>query len=228
MSSTTTHTNNTQNINHLVDSDEEDFENGEIRHGNFYLTREAFECLCEVFTKSLHKSSNMMSGTIYELQLPLYKILVSELTLEVTCKENSFTIDAKEISKHINETLDSLTQSIQEEMEPAITASVLKNLESNSIPFEALMDAFEEAAKNGFLTIVERMLEDERIDPSANNNNSINLAAKHGHIKVVERLLQDGRVDPSRALRVAERRGQKAVIDRLKQDPRVLAAAVDL
>jgi hypothetical protein len=51
----------------------------------------------------------MMTGIIYELELPLYKILVSELTLGVTCEVDyqgkNCTIDAEEIREHIEDTL---------------------------------------------------------------------------------------------------------------------------
>jgi len=44
---------------------------------------------------------------------------------------------------------------------------------------------------------VERLLQDPRVDPSANGNNAIQCASDKGHTTVVERLLQDPRVDPS-------------------------------
>jgi len=45
--------------------------------------------------------------------------------------------------------------------------------------------------------VVERLLQDDRVDPSARNNLAIRWANDHGRVKVVERLLQDDRVDPS-------------------------------
>jgi hypothetical protein len=82
---------------------------GEIRNNRFYLMRDEFEYLCKAFDKSQHKSSNMMTGIIYELELPLYKILVSELTLGVTCEVDyqgkKCTITAEEIREHVKDTL---------------------------------------------------------------------------------------------------------------------------
>jgi hypothetical protein len=81
------------------------------------------------------------------------------------------------------------------------------------------------AARNGHLAVVEQLLQDERVDPSANDNFAIGLAAGNGRLAVVERLLQDLRVDPSAdnnyAVRLAAERGHLAVVERLLQDVRV-------
>ena len=44
------------------------------------------------------------------------------------------------------------------------------------------------------MAVVERLLQDERVDPSAGDNHAITYAAKNGHFAVVERLVQDERV----------------------------------
>ena len=41
-----------------------------------------------------------------------------------------------------------------------------------------------------------RLLEDQRVDPSALDNAAIKLASSNGHLDVVGRLLEDQRVDP--------------------------------
>ena len=51
--------------------------------------------------------------------------------------------------------------------------------------------------RNGHLSIVERLLQDTRVDPSGNGNADIRNACENRHIEIVERLLQDHRVDPS-------------------------------
>jgi hypothetical protein len=70
-----------------------------------------------------------------------------------------------------------------------------------------------------------RLLQDERVDPSANNNYAIGFGAQNGHLDVVERLLQDVRVDPSAddndAVAWAAGNGHLAVAERLLQDKRV-------
>jgi hypothetical protein len=86
-------------------------------------------------------------------------------------------------------------------------------------------EAFILAAKTGDITVVERLLQDLRVDPSAHNNFAIWMAACGGHLKVVERLLQDLRVDPSArdnyAILLAAENGHLAVVERLLQDKRV-------
>jgi hypothetical protein len=81
------------------------------------------------------------------------------------------------------------------------------------------------AAANGHLAVVERLLQDKRVDPSADDNYAVRLAAQRGHLAVVERLLQDERVDPSAddnyAVRWAAQNGHLAVVDRLLEDDRV-------
>jgi hypothetical protein len=49
----------------------------------------------------------------------------------------------------------------------------------------------------GYKTIVEMLLQDNRVDPSANNNEAIQYASRYGHREVVEILLKDSRVNPS-------------------------------
>ena len=53
------------------------------------------------------------------------------------------------------------------------------------------------ASENGHLHIVDRLLQDSRVDPSDRNNCAIGWASLKGHLHIVERLLQDPRVDPS-------------------------------
>ena len=50
---------------------------------------------------------------------------------------------------------------------------------------------------NGHLQVVETLLKDLRVDPSADNQYAIRFAAYNGHLQVVETLLKDSRVDPS-------------------------------
>ena len=81
------------------------------------------------------------------------------------------------------------------------------------------------ASVDGFVAVVNRLLQDPRVDPSANNNEAIRYASSDGHQAVVNRLLQDPRVDPSannnEAIRWASFSGCVAVVERLLKDPRV-------
>jgi ankyrin repeat protein len=88
-----------------------------------------------------------------------------------------------------------------------------------------LHDKLYYASLDGHLKVINLLLQDERVDPSARNNVAIRSASQKGHLAVVERLLQDERVDPSiianAAIRFASMHGHLAVVERLLQDPRV-------
>jgi hypothetical protein len=77
----------------------------------------------------------------------------------------------------------------------------------------------------GHIAVLDRLLDDDRVDPSADDNCAVRWAATSGHLAVVMRLLQDVRVDPSAsnnfAIWVAAACGHLAVVDRLLQDVRV-------
>lgn len=69
------------------------------------------------------------------------------------------------------------------------------------------------------LPLVERLLQDRRVDPSAYNNHAIRMASLFGHAQVVNRLLQDERVDPSVhnywPVREAVAKGHLSVVEQL-------------
>ena len=50
-------------------------------------------------------------------------------------------------------------------------------------------------SREGHLAVVDRLLQDPRVDPSDFNNDAVRLASEHGHHAVVERLKQDSRVN---------------------------------
>jgi hypothetical protein len=56
------------------------------------------------------------------------------------------------------------------------------------------------AALRGHLVVVERLLRDDRVDPSAVDNRAVRLAASRGRLAVVDRLLEDDRVDVAVAI----------------------------
>ena len=70
-----------------------------------------------------------------------------------------------------------------------------------------------------------RLLQDKRVDPSAQDNYAISRSARFGHLNIVNRLLQDEKVDPSAqdnyAIRYGARNGHVDVVYRLLQDERV-------
>jgi ankyrin repeat protein len=81
--------------------------------------------------------------------------------------------------------------------------------------------------------LVEMVLKDKKIDPSADNNRPIKIAAQFGNEEVVKMLLKDKRVDPSDkdlinnrynyALSLAVANEHKNVVDLLMKDKRVIA-----
>ena len=84
---------------------------------------------------------------------------------------------------------------------------------------------FEMLCEYGYVNIVERLLEDKRVDPSANDNYAIQLASSNGYLQVVERLLEDKRVEPSAddnyAIKLAFLHRHLYVVERLLEDERV-------
>jgi WD40 repeat protein len=81
------------------------------------------------------------------------------------------------------------------------------------------------AAENGHAALVELLLQDDRVDPTAKDNIAFRRAAASGHVSVVELLLQDDRVDPTAkdniAFQFAASNGHLQVVERLLRDPRV-------
>jgi hypothetical protein len=79
---------------------------------------------------------------------------------------------------------------------------------------------------------VNRLLEDERVNPAAQDNQAILNTSFHGHLAVVNRLLEDERVDPAAgdnsAIKAASNMGRLAVVDRLLQDGRVTGTGLHL
>jgi hypothetical protein len=68
-------------------------------------------------------------------------------------------------------------------------------------PTTTTYDAIQSAAQYGHLAVVERLLQDVRVDSSANDNNAVAWAASNDYFAVVDRLLEDDRVDVAVAIR---------------------------
>ena len=86
--------------------------------------------------------------------------------------------------------------------------------------------AIKYASLDGYTEIVKLLLQDERVDPSADNrNDAIRYASMNGHTEIVKLLLQDKRVDPSNkknlAIGFASYYGHTEVVKLLLQDKRV-------
>jgi ankyrin repeat protein len=92
---------------------------------------------------------------------------------------------------------------------------------SNSTLQEQLRIAIEENNRE----VVNLLLKNPKVDPSADNNYYIQRAAYNGHVEVVEILLQDRRVDPSVnnnfAMLSASQNNHLSVVESLLYDDRV-------
>lgn len=79
--------------------------------------------------------------------------------------------------------------------------------------------AIRQMAKKGYVDVVELLLKDIRVNPSALNcfnNNALMNACNEGHITVVKLLLQDPRVDPkvvnNKAIKLASDKGHTEIV----------------
>ena len=91
---------------------------------------------------------------------------------------------------------------------------------------------FFEACENGDLNEVNRLLQVEGVDATADDNFAIRWASRDGYFKVVNRLLQVEEVDATAynndAIGWASQNGHLEVVNRLLQDPKVRADSANL
>ena len=78
---------------------------------------------------------------------------------------------------------------------------------------------------NGHLEIIKLLMQDERVDPSSDDNWAITYASQNGHLEIVKILMQDKRVDPSAnnnwPITYASQNGRLEIVKILMQDKRV-------
>ena len=88
--------------------------------------------------------------------------------------------------------------------------------------FKKIMEKHGYASENGHADVVDRLLEDPRVDPSARANYALRYASKNGHLDVVDRLLEDPRVDRSAdnyaAIKWARKNNHPNVVERLRRE----------
>jgi ankyrin repeat protein len=91
-----------------------------------------------------------------------------------------------------------------------------------------IQDVFYNACRTGDVQVVERLLLDPKINPSAEDDEAIIIASDRGHVQVVERLLDhqgSKRVNPEARMNLAiicaSANGRIEVVERLLKDPRV-------
>jgi ankyrin repeat protein len=87
-------------------------------------------------------------------------------------------------------------------------------------------------SERGYTFLVQLLLSDRRIDPSARQQYALRLASQNGHVEVVKLLLADSRVDPSvddqYPIRVACQGGHADVVAVLLTDKRVTPSVQSL
>lgn len=77
------------------------------------------------------------------------------------------------------------------------------------------------ASGNGYVEVVNRLMQDPRVNPADQDNKAIYLASQNGHLQVIEILLQEPRVNPAdqdnRSIKKASETKELDVIQRLLQ-----------
>lgn len=132
---------------------------------------------------------------------PIFKVALDRFNTELEEKQNTFL--GKELLSLNQKNLvmadpDSLIQEPKEvkvvHSKPALKISEAKITEPKDL-IKELCDA----AENGLQTEVKRLLEDEHVDPSSNENEALKKAAANGHYEVVRMLILDPRIDQETA-----------------------------
>jgi ankyrin repeat protein len=90
-------------------------------------------------------------------------------------------------------------------------------LQHEQVDFE---DAFLLCCTEGQVGTCQVFLDDERVDPTMNDNHPIKEASSEGHLGIVKLLLKHPQVDPATSIRRAARYGHPKVLQELLQDPR--------
>ena len=84
------------------------------------------------------------------------------------------------------------------------------------------------ASQYGHLNVVNRLLDDPRVDPSIKRDKALRDAVRGGHLNIVNRLLEDPRVNPNEALHNAIFGNNLDIVLRFLQDPRTNPHGYDL
>lgn len=179
-------------------------------------------------------------NSVYELSLPIKQVL-SKSDLRYLCKyATPDTIQAViNNERHSSSLIDEATKLeclnilnvpflTEKTSELLFIKCVLKNV---FVIVKRLLskitishDSFVLACENGHMEVVRLLLQDERVDPSFDNNIAFTTACSYGNLDIVRLLLQHVRLDPSdsnRALVLASAYGHVEVVRLLLQHERV-------
>jgi hypothetical protein len=98
-------------------------------------------------------------------------------------------------------------------------------LNTADIDVSEMPDLLISASETGLVDVVRSLLLDNRVDPSARDNEAIKVASKNGHTKIIEILIASERVDPTAqnnaAIRLARLHRQESSIQALLKNDRV-------
>ena len=145
--------------------------------------------------------------------------------------EEAFPTESKDWKQEYERSLKMLEKNLIDATRIGDVDAVVHLLELGVDPSAENNDAILFASMH-YSEVLKILLEDPRVDPSANDNFALRLASAEGHTEVVRILLADERVDPSakdnEALRWASSEGHTEVVNLLLADPRVDATELDL
>lgn len=98
-------------------------------------------------------------------------------------------------------------------------------LNSVDIPSDEIPGILVSACEAGIVDMVRSLLLDDRVDPSARDNEAVIVAAKNGHSKIIALLIATEKVDPTAknntAIRLARLHGRHEAIQALLKNDRV-------
>ena len=80
---------------------------------------------------------------------------------------------------------------------------------------------------NIHLEVVKILMQDERVDPSADDNWAIRYASGNGRLEIVKILTQDKRVDPSAESNLAKENNEKAIFEGLNTEINALKSQIE-
>ncbi len=174
--------------------------------------------------------------------LELYEIInlcKSDKQLSTTCQQDRKIMNLiRDKQQQIKQKTDEFIRSLNDgyyHLDPITTAIYSEKLDiidelikrgydpsaDNNLPIQV-------ASEQGYLNVIERLLQDPRVNPGDNGNMSIINAIYKGHLNVAKRLLRDQRINPNNKTRVlgstilgeAAKKGYLDLVDLILQDPR--------
>jgi len=186
------------------------------------------EVLSEILLHIDSEDVKCFKSTTYEMQ---YFIEEVEKNQEYWRRKLSRHLGF-EVSQRVGESWRKMYENLADDEKELYNSAVygyeeiVAGLTKEGFDFSGLDNyAIQIASNVGHTNVVKLLLQDKRVDPSANKDYSIRKASKNGHADVVRLLLKDGRVDPSAredySIGKASENGHADVVKLLLEDGRV-------